>query len=60
MNTENNNVYIPDEKIQKALDELKAQGFELGRVYSNPYARAFIPTPEEESPVIKKLKESNN
>ena len=36
-------MFITDEKLQKALDEMKSQGFELGRVYSNPYARAFIP-----------------
>lgn len=52
MNMENNIVYIPDEKIQKALDELKAQGFELGKVYSNPYAKAFIPTENNEAPII--------
>jgi hypothetical protein len=46
MNTENsipNIPYIPDEKIQSALEEMKKQGFELGKVYSNPYARAFKP-----------------
>ena len=29
-------MFITDEKLQKALDEMKSQGFELGKVYSNP------------------------
>lgn len=33
---------VTDEMILNALEEMKRQGFELGRVYSNPYARAFI------------------
>jgi hypothetical protein len=49
---------IPDEKLQAAIEEMKAQGFELGRVYSNPYATAFKPQTETESPVIKKLREA--
>lgn len=34
---------VTDEMILNALEEMKRQGFELGRVYSDPYARAFIP-----------------
>ena len=34
---------VTDEMILNALEELKRQGFELGKVYSDPYARAFIP-----------------
>ena len=34
---------VTDEMILNALEEMRKQGFELGRVYSNPYARAFIP-----------------
>lgn len=34
---------VTDEMILNALEEMKKQGFELGRVYSDPYARAFIP-----------------
>ena len=51
-------MFITDEKLQKALDEMKSQGFELGKVYSNPYATAFKPQTNEESPVTKKLRES--
>ena len=51
-------MFITDEKLQKALDEMKSQGFELGRVYSNPYSNAFKPQTNEESPVTKKLRES--
>jgi hypothetical protein len=49
---------IPDEKVQAALEEMKRQGFELGRVVSNPYATAFKPQTETESPVTKKLREA--
>jgi hypothetical protein len=49
---------IPDKKIADALEEMKKQGFELGKVYSNPYARAFKPQQEEDSLIIQKLKES--
>jgi hypothetical protein len=52
--------FIPNEKLQAALEEMKSQGFELGKVYSNPYATAFKPQKIEESPVIKKLRESEN
>jgi hypothetical protein len=38
---------------------MKKQGFELGKVYSNPYARAFKPQQEEDSLIIQKLKESD-
>jgi hypothetical protein len=34
---------VTDEMILNALEELKKQGFKLGKVYSDPYARAFIP-----------------
>lgn len=51
---------IPDKVLADALEEMKKQGFELGKVYSNPYARSFKPQQEEESPVIKKLRESDN
>jgi hypothetical protein len=47
-------MFITDEKLQKALDEMKSQGFELGRVYSNPYARAFIPQTTSSIELIKK------
>jgi hypothetical protein len=49
---------IPDEKVQAALEEMKRQGFELGRVVSNPYATSFKPQTETESPVTKKLREA--
>lgn len=49
---------IPDEKIQAALEEMKRQGFELGKVVSNPYATAFKPQTETESPITKKLREA--
>jgi hypothetical protein len=47
-------MFITDEKLQKALDEMKSQGFELGKVYSNPYARAFIPQTTSSIELIKK------
>jgi hypothetical protein len=47
-------MFITDEKLQRALDEMKSQGFELGRVYSNPYARAFIPQTTASIELIKK------
>jgi hypothetical protein len=50
-------MFITDEKLQKALDEMKSQGFELGKVYSNPYANAFKPQTNDESPITKKLRE---
>ena len=34
---------VTDEMILNALEEMKKHGFELGKVYSDPYARAFIP-----------------
>jgi hypothetical protein len=45
---------VTDEMILNALEELKKQGFELGRVYSDPYARAFIPRPTGSIEPIKK------
>jgi hypothetical protein len=51
---------IPDKVLADALEEMKKQGFELGKVYSNPYARAFKPQQEEESPIINKLKDLDN
>jgi hypothetical protein len=45
---------VTDEMILNALEELKKQGFELGRVYSNPYARAFMPQPTGSIEPIKK------
>ena len=45
---------IPDEKIQKAVEDLYNQGFELGKVYSNPYARAFKLHEDEDSLINKK------
>jgi hypothetical protein len=47
-------MFITDERLQKALDEMKSQGFELGKVYSNPYARAFIPQTTSSIELIKK------
>ena len=49
---------IPDEALANALEEMKNQGFELGKVYSNPYATAFKPETETESPITKKLREA--
>lgn len=34
---------IPDESLLKAIELMKQHGFELGKVYSDPYARAFMP-----------------
>jgi hypothetical protein len=45
---------VTDEMILNALEELKKQGFELGRVYSNPYAQAFMPQPTGSIEPIKK------
>ena len=45
---------VTDEMILNALEELKKQGFELGKVYSNPYARAFIPQTSSSIEPIKK------
>jgi hypothetical protein len=36
---------ITDEALANALAEMQKQGFELGKVYSNPYATAFKPQP---------------
>ena len=47
------------EKVYKELEELKKQGFELNTVYSDPYAKCFIFKEDIESPVDKKLRESN-
>jgi hypothetical protein len=63
MNTENSKLnipIIPDDLVQKAVEDLYTQGFELGKVYSNPYARAFKFQEDDESPINKKLRESNH
>jgi hypothetical protein len=49
---------ITDEALANALDDMKRQGFEIGKVYSNPYATAFKPDTETESPITKKLREA--
>jgi hypothetical protein len=48
---------ITDEALANALAEMQKQGFELGKVYSNPYATAFKPQINDESPINKKFRE---
>ena len=49
---------ITDEALANALAEMQKQGFELGKVYSNPYATAFKPQPNLSGSISKQLKNS--
>ena len=44
---------ITDEALANALAEMKQQGFEIGKVYSNPYAMAFKPQSHVSSSISK-------